>query len=209
MCTKTVSRDRLSCAYTLKHVPVLRPGPDRLIWFHVAAITLFSALTLGQVLATRPIAAKATLTPLKGLALLLGYVVILGTYIASNRARAVAAEAAARGELQGPEWGAGEWLMAAVAGGAAGGGGLWCFRGVTARRAAEARNRELEREFFRVKFEKTLKQQPHPARPALSRHRGARILPLGEAETTHQKKHRSLCRSAHPARAERPSVPLA
>eukprot|EP01052_Picozoa_sp_SAG31_P040863 SAG31_NODE_6035_length_2199_cov_1.148095_3_plen_232_part_01 len=137
-------------------VVVLRGHAEvqRLIWFHVFAITLFSTLTLGQVIASRPIAHKATLTPIKGLILFLGYVVILCTYIVSNRARAAAAQAVARGEIDDLSWGTGEWFFSALFVAASGSIGYWCYHGVTQRREAMAQERELEREFYRLKFEK-------------------------------------------------------
>jgi Ca2+/Na+ antiporter len=56
-----------------------------LVWFHVVGISIFTFITLGLVvtplLYSKPIEPKATLTPSKGLVLIVSYIVIITSYV--------------------------------------------------------------------------------------------------------------------------------
>ena len=121
-----------------------------LVWFHVAGITFFSSITLGLVvlplLYSQPIEPKATLTPAKGLVLLLFYFILLISYLVACQT----------GDAMLPRLGARHALVAL--GLVAVGAGVYVAHRVRQRRKAELQ--QMHEDFYRIKFRKKAKETP-------------------------------------------------
>jgi Ca2+/Na+ antiporter len=142
-----------------------------LVWFHVAGISIFTFITLGLVIApllqSKPLEPKATLTPAKGLVLIVSYIVIICSYVITcqmNDAMSLNIS-----------FGATQLFVLIVLGGLL--AAAWTSRRMRLRHQAELRKAgllpdQMESEFYRMKFkreggttDKVKETPPNSARP--------------------------------------------
>lgn len=134
-----------------------------LVWFHVIGISIFTFITLGLVVMplfySKPIEPKATLTPSKGLVLIVAYIVIVISYVITCQMNSAMS--------LNLSFGATQLFFLIVIGGIA--AAAWTSRRMRLRHQAELKKAgllpgQMQSEFYRMKFKReTEKVKASPA----------------------------------------------